>query len=77
MGVAGGVHGTYVSHVWVRGGAVRRDRIRVLDLHLQPLEAFWRVTRATGMQFLRLPGVHHQDLNPVGGASPIPTTDPG
>lgn len=62
--VGGGVHGTYLSHALVRGGAVRRDRIRVLDPHLQPLEAFWRVTRATGMQFLRSPGVHHLDLNP-------------
>jgi cation diffusion facilitator CzcD-associated flavoprotein CzcO len=62
--VGGGVHGTYLSHVLVSRAGVARDRVRVLDPQEHPLETFWRVTGATGMRYLRSPGVHHVDLHP-------------
>jgi len=62
--VGGGVHGTHLSHVLVHRGGVAPDRVRVVDPHEHPLATFWRVTRATGMRWLRSPGVHHLDLHP-------------
>lgn len=62
--LGGGVHGTYLSNVLTRRAGVPRDRLRVLDPHPRPLDAFFRFTRATGMQYLRSPGVHHLDLHP-------------
>lgn len=62
--VGGGVHGTHISNALVQRAGVPHDRVRVLDPHERPLEAFWRFTRATGMTYLRSPGVHHLDLHP-------------
>lgn len=62
--VGGGVHGTHVSHVLVNRAGVARGRVRVLDPQEHPLETFWRATDATGMRYLRSPGVHHVDLQP-------------
>ncbi|WP_044987788.1 FAD/NAD(P)-binding protein [Sorangium cellulosum] len=62
--IGGGVHGTYLSHALVQRGGASPDRVRVLDPHPQPLDTFWRVTGATGMTYLRSPGVHHLDLDP-------------
>lgn len=62
--VGGGVHGTHLSHVLVNRAGVAPDRVRVLDPQEHPLETFWRVTGATGMRYLRSPGVHHVDLHP-------------
>ncbi|MBL9025828.1 MAG: NAD(P)-binding domain-containing protein [Myxococcales bacterium] len=62
--VGGGVHGTYLSHVLLTQARVSAGRVRVLDPHDQPLEAFWRFTQATGMRYLRSPAVHHLDLKP-------------
>jgi len=62
--VGGGVHGTHLSHVLVNRAGVAPDRVRVLDPQEHPLETFWRVTSATGMRYLRSPGVHHVDLQP-------------
>jgi cation diffusion facilitator CzcD-associated flavoprotein CzcO len=62
--VGGGVHGTHLSHVLVTRAGVAHDRVRVLDPQERPLETFWRVTGATGMRYLRSPGVHHVDLHP-------------
>jgi cation diffusion facilitator CzcD-associated flavoprotein CzcO len=62
--LGGGVHGTYLSNVLVRQAGVAPDRLRVLDPHDRPLDAFWRFTRATGMRYLRSPSVHHLDLHP-------------
>ena len=56
--VGGGVHGTHLSHVLVNRAGVAPDRVRVLDPQEHPLETFWRVTGATGMRYLRSPGVH-------------------
>lgn len=61
--VGGGVHGTYLSNVLRRAG-VGSERLRVIDPHERPLEVFWRVTRATGMRYLRSPAVHHLDVHP-------------
>jgi cation diffusion facilitator CzcD-associated flavoprotein CzcO len=62
--IGGGVHGTYLSHALVTRGGVRPDRVRVLDPQAHPLATFWHVTAATGMRYLRSPGVHHVDLDP-------------
>ena len=62
--VGGGVHGTHLSHVLVNRAGVAPDRVRVLDPQEHPLETFWRVTSATGMRYLRSPGVHHVDFHP-------------
>jgi cation diffusion facilitator CzcD-associated flavoprotein CzcO len=62
--IGGGVHGTHLSHALVHRGGVARARLRVLDPHEAPLAVFWRMTEATGMQYLRSPGVHHVDLHP-------------
>jgi cation diffusion facilitator CzcD-associated flavoprotein CzcO len=62
--VGGGVHGTHLSHVLVNRAGVAPHRVRVLDPQEHPLETFWRVTGATGMRYLRSPGVHHVDLHP-------------
>ncbi|MFM2153909.1 MAG: hypothetical protein RL199_2344 [Pseudomonadota bacterium] len=59
--VGGGVHGPHLSLVLQRSGA---GSVRVLDPHEEPLAVFWRVTSATGMEFLRSPDVHHLDLPP-------------
>jgi cation diffusion facilitator CzcD-associated flavoprotein CzcO len=62
--IGGGVHGTHLSHVMVHARGVPSDRIRVLDREREPLAAFWRCVEATGMTYLRSPGVHHLDLHP-------------
>jgi cation diffusion facilitator CzcD-associated flavoprotein CzcO len=62
--VGGGVHGTYLSHALIGRGGVPRDRLRVLDPEEAPLAAFWRMTSATGMKYMRSPGVHHLGLHP-------------
>lgn len=62
--VGGGVHGTHLSHVLVHRGGVAPERVRVLDPHESPLAMFWQMTEATGMRYLRSPGVHHVDLHP-------------
>lgn len=62
--VGGGVHGTYLSHALVARGRVPRERLRVLDPLQAPLAAFWRMTEATGMRYLRSPGVHNLGLHP-------------
>jgi thioredoxin reductase len=62
--LGGGVHGTHLSHALVSTRRWSADRVRVLDPHTEPLAAFWRVTAATGMRYLRSPGVHHLDLSP-------------
>ncbi|MCU0687258.1 MAG: FAD/NAD(P)-binding protein [Polyangiaceae bacterium] len=62
--VGGGVHGTHLSHVLVNRAGVAPARVRVLDPQELPLATFWRVTAATGMRYLRSPGVHHVDLHP-------------
>jgi len=59
--VGGGVHGTHLSLVLKRKGA---GAVRVLDPHERPLDVFWRVTAATGMEFLRSPAIHHLDTPP-------------
>ncbi len=62
--VGGGIHGTYLSHLLTKRGGVTPERVRVLDPQEHPLETFWRVTRATGMRYLRSPSVHNVDLHP-------------
>ncbi|NJM90867.1 MAG: NAD(P)-binding domain-containing protein, partial [Myxococcales bacterium] len=62
--IGGGVHGTHLSHVLVSRARAAPDRVRVIDPHEHPLATFWRVTAATGMRYLRSPGVHHVDLHP-------------
>lgn len=58
--IGGGVHGTYLSNVLSRGGG----SVRVLDPSPKPLASFFRCADATGMRYLRSPGVHHLDLHP-------------
>jgi uncharacterized NAD(P)/FAD-binding protein YdhS len=62
--VGGGVHGTYLSHVLVASGHAPAERIRVVDPEEAAVSAFFRMTEATGMRYLRSPSVHHLDLDP-------------
>lgn len=62
--VGGGVLGTNLSPVLVNRAGTAPDRAHVLDPQEQPLETVWRVTGATGMRYLRSPGVHPVDLHP-------------
>ena len=62
--IGGGVHGTYFSHVLTGPCGFSRDRVRVLDRHPEPLAEWLRRSRATCMDFLRSPGVHHIDVQP-------------
>ncbi len=66
--IGGGIHGTHIAHVLTATGAVAPDRIRVLDPAGKPLVRWNRLTRNTGMTFMRSPSVHHlgvqtDDLN--------------
>jgi glycine/D-amino acid oxidase-like deaminating enzyme len=63
--VGGGVHGTCVSRALVEEGGVRPDRVAVLDPHEEPLRRWEECTAATGMEFLRSPGVHHLAAEPM------------
>lgn len=62
--VGGGIHGTHLSHLLTSARGVPRDRVRVIDREAAPLAAFFRCVDATGMRYLRSPGVHHLDLHP-------------
>ncbi|MBM3977367.1 MAG: lysine N(6)-hydroxylase/L-ornithine N(5)-oxygenase family protein [Planctomycetes bacterium] len=62
--IGGGVHGTYFSHVLTGPCGFERDRVRVLDRNVEPLQEWFRRSRATCMDFLRSPGVHHIDVEP-------------
>lgn len=62
--IGGGVHGTYFSHVLTGPCGFERDRVRVLDRNPEPLQEWFRRSRATCMDFLRSPGVHHIDVEP-------------
>jgi glycine/D-amino acid oxidase-like deaminating enzyme len=62
--VGGGVHGTHLSHALTARGSVARDRLRVIDLHPEPLALWDARTRSVGMRFLRSGAVEHLDLHP-------------
>jgi cation diffusion facilitator CzcD-associated flavoprotein CzcO len=62
--VGGGLHGTHLASVLVTQAGVAPARLRVLDPHERPAEAFFRMAEATGMRYLRSPSVHHIDLEP-------------
>ncbi|MEZ4728644.1 MAG: FAD/NAD(P)-binding protein [Caldilineaceae bacterium] len=57
--IGGGIHGTHITHVLTATGAVDPARIRVLDPAGAPLARWTRLTRNTGMEFMRSPSVHH------------------
>jgi cation diffusion facilitator CzcD-associated flavoprotein CzcO len=63
--VGGGVHGTSISRALVEEGGVSPDRVAVLDSHREPLWRWDECTAATGMEFLRSPGVHHLAAGPM------------
>jgi cation diffusion facilitator CzcD-associated flavoprotein CzcO len=62
--LGGGVHGTCISHALRQRAGVPEHRLRVVDPEATPLANFWRVTAATGMQYLRSSSVHHIDTDP-------------
>ena len=62
--VGGGIHGTHLSRALVGAGRIAKDRVRVIDPEDAPAAAFFRFTAATGMTYLRSPGVHNLDLDP-------------
>lgn len=62
--VGGGVQGSYLSNVVVHALGAAPERVRVLDPHPRPLEAWRRRARNCAMDFLRSPGVHHIDVDP-------------
>ncbi len=61
--VGGGVHGTFLSHSLTHWAPISRDGVRVLDPHAEPLEYWYRNTRACGMRYLRSPSSHNLDLD--------------
>ncbi len=62
--VGGGLHGIHLANVLVTRASVSPARLRVVDPHDQPGEAFFRMADATGMRYLRSPSVHHLDVDP-------------
>ncbi len=62
--VGGGVHGTHLSLSLLRRNRVSPDRLRVLDPHPEPLDAWQRRCAVTGMTHLRSPVAHHLGLRP-------------
>jgi len=63
--IGGGIHGTHLSHALTTGGAVPRERLRVLDPQPAALARWHANSTNTGMAYLRSPVVHHLDLEPT------------
>ncbi|MEB3221160.1 MAG: FAD/NAD(P)-binding protein [Candidatus Sericytochromatia bacterium] len=63
--VGGGIHGTHLALVLTRDAGVPRHRVRVLDPHLVPLEAWTRRALNVGMTHLRSPAPYHLDTDPM------------
>ncbi len=61
--VGGGIHGTLLSRGLLQAGW-QRDALRVVDPWTTPLARWRECTDATGMEYLRSPGVHHLDRAP-------------
>lgn len=59
--VGGGLQGCHLATVLLDCG-VPSDRLAILDAAPRPLAAWVRRRRATGMRFLRSPGIHHIGL---------------
>lgn len=61
--VGGGIQGMYLFHVIKQK---REDlNIKIVDPHSAPLHSWRHCTENTGMKFLRSPGVHHLDIEPL------------
>lgn len=57
--IGGGIHGTHLAHALTATEMVSPSGIRVLDPAGEPLARWNRLTRNTGMEFMRSPSVHH------------------
>ncbi|MEB3328470.1 MAG: FAD/NAD(P)-binding protein [Candidatus Sericytochromatia bacterium] len=63
--IGGGIHGTHLSLVLTRDAGVPHHRVRVLDPHRLPLEAWTRRALNVGMTHLRSPAPYHLDTDPM------------
>ncbi|NDJ52085.1 MAG: NAD(P)-binding protein, partial [Chloroflexi bacterium] len=59
--IGGGIHGTTLAQRWLKSGPAD---IRILDPHPRLLARWTRLTRSTGMRFLRSPAWHHLHADP-------------
>jgi thioredoxin reductase len=62
--IGGGIHGTYLAIYLMGRRGVKRDRIRILDPHEQPLALWQHFTANTGMAFLRSSHAHNLHYDP-------------
>ena len=62
--VGGGLHGVHLAARLIGEAGIDPSRLRILDPGEELLARWRRCTRATGMEHLRSPGVHHLDLEP-------------
>ena len=62
--IGGGIHGVHLAACLQEKGKVSHDAIRIIDDQSKLLATWKRCSKATGMQYLRSPSVHHLGMEP-------------
>lgn len=62
--IGGGIHGCTIATYLLKHKITSINRMKIIDLHDEPLFEWKKRTRLIGMKHLRSPSVHHIDVDP-------------